>query len=142
MQVVEIIIGIVLLVVAAACVFWALEEATVVPIGVTIITALLGSWLIYHGVHGEHVKFHDKHAAILSDLHQQGFDVPYNRVYAVGGHQLYGTEVDLAEGACLFPFNTTKIAGVWHVTLVRPDGNGVTVLTPAETDRLAASCGG
>lgn len=140
MQPLEIIIGALLIAGAVIAVVLAFTEETVIPIGIAVILALAGSFSVYHGVHGEHAKFLAKHQAIYRDITRQGFRVPSGNINAVGGNQLLGTEVDIAEGSCLLSFNTTKLDGVWHVTLPDKSGNGVISLSPSDVASFASGC--
>lgn len=142
MQPLEIIIGALFAIGAVIAIFVAFDSETVVALGVAVIFGAAGAFSMYHGIHGEHVKFYDKHAAILRDITRQGFHVPSDHVFAVGGNYLYGTEVNITAGTCKFIFPVTNLDGIWRVTLPRRDGNGVTVISPGAVANLSAACSG
>lgn len=140
MQPVEMIIGVILVIIACICFVAAFyEDGSVIALGAAVLLGAVGGFGFYHGLHGEHVKFKRKHLAIMHDLAAQGIPTHYDRVYAVGGHKNYGTEVDLYRGKCLFAFNATKIKGTWYVTL--PTRRTTQhVLDAAALNKLATAC--
>lgn len=140
MQALECIIGVLMIIGAVIAVIIAFTDETVIALGAAILLGAVGGFSLYHGWHGESAKFYAKHQAIMRDVQAQGFDAPYNQVYAVGGHYFIGTEVDLRLDKCLYPFIARKIEGVWHLTLPSRSQNGVHVFTLADTKQLAAAC--
>jgi hypothetical protein len=140
MDLIEILLGGILFFIAFILIIVACEKETVIAFGAAVVITFVGAASFYHGMHGEHVKFHTKHAVMLRDLRQQGFTVGYHDVYARGGnHFEMTTEVDLKTGSCLLPFITRKLNGVWHVIVLKHDGNGEMKLTPANVARSCPS---
>lgn len=139
MQVTEIIFGVVLCIVAVGALVAVFSEKTVIPLGITVIAGLLGFWLIHHGIAGEHAKFRSKHETILADLTRQGFKIPTDDVYAVGGNYYVGTEADVVAGPCLIPLIATRQHGTWHAAFPTPTG-GLVLVTPSDLKLFAAAC--
>lgn len=142
MQPLEIILGCLVILAAFIVVVVAFDEMLGVALGAAVLLASGGGWLVYHGVHGEHAKFHAKHEAILRDLRRQGFHLRSDQVFAVGGHYLTGTEADIATGGCLVPLIAARVDGTWRVALPGSElrSRGLTLVTPADLGKMAAGC--
>lgn len=144
MDILEIIVGVVLILVAIGAMIAVIVTNSIIPAGIAAVALAAGIYLEFLGIHGEHAKFHSKHEAILRDLTSEGFKVRYRDVYAVGGNYLFGTEVDIPAGSCLFAFEATKIEGKWYATLPQSGrggaAKGVTILKPSAIPRLAQAC--
>lgn len=118
-----------------------LDGKSIVFLGIALLLGAAGGLSVRHGIQLINRGFSDKHAAIYRDVTAQGFKVPTDSVYAVGGNFLWGTEVDIVAGKCTLPFNATLIEGKWRVTLPSRDGNGVTVISPSDLSSFAQACG-